>query len=156
MLKIIVAMDHYRGIGIKNHLPWSNKEDLKEFKRITLGHSVIMGRKTLDSIGKALPGRVNYVLSHQSSLSYENITMVHDIDSFFSMKKNSPDIVYVIGGASLYERALKYVDELIISEVEGEYSCDTFFPNFSETEFQLVSQMQYIGFIQKRYERSIQ
>jgi len=153
MLKIIVAMDQDRGIGFNNQLPWSIKEDLKEFRRLTLGHSVIMGRKTMDSIGKALPGRQNYVVSHQSSLPYEHINIVHDINKFFSNKQFSEDLVYVIGGASLYKMALNYVDELIISEVKGTYTCDTFFPSFNEEDFTLNSVVEFSEFTQKRYGR---
>jgi dihydrofolate reductase len=153
MLKIIVAMDQNRGIGIHNQLPWSIKEDLREFKRLTLGHSVIMGRKTLESIGKALPGRENFVVTHQETLPFENVALVDDVLNFFESKKNSDDIVFVIGGASLYKIAIKYCEELIISEVKGEYSCDTFFPEFNEKEFVLSSQQDFLEFSQKTYKR---
>lgn len=153
MIKIIVAMDKKRGIGIENHLPWSIPEDLKEFKRLTLGHSVLMGRKTLESIGKALPGRTNYVITHQNILPFEDVTLVHDVQSFLESKKASRDLVYVIGGASLYQIALAYADELIISEVQTVFLCDTYFPPFNSQEFCLNSEVAYAEFIQKRYVR---
>jgi dihydrofolate reductase len=153
MIKIIVAMDQNRGIGINNQLPWSIKEDLKEFRRLTLGHSVIMGRKTLDSIGKALPGRNNYVVTHQKYLPYENVTIIEEIDLFFEEKKNSDDVVFVIGGASLYKIAIKYCDELIISEINGQFKCDTFFPEFNKLEFELYSIVDFSEFTQKTYKR---
>jgi len=153
MIKIIVAMDKKRGIGIDNHLPWSIPEDLKEFKRITLGHSVLMGRKTLESIGKALPGRTNYVITQQSNLPFENVTLVHDVQSFLESKKTSRDFVFVIGGASLYQIALAYADELIISEIQTVFLCDTYFPLFNSQEFSLNSEVTYAEFIQKRYVR---
>ena len=153
MLKLIVAVDRNNGIGINNKLPWTNNEDLKEFKRITLGHGIIMGRKTLESIGKALPGRTNYVVTHKSELPYENVILIKDVKVFFESKKASKDVVFVIGGASLYEIALDYVDEMIISEVFGEYSCDTFFPKFDPDSFKLSTEVAYDGFIQKRFVR---
>ncbi|KAF0226594.1 MAG: dihydrofolate reductase [Erysipelotrichaceae bacterium] len=153
MLKLIVAVDRNNGIGINNKLPWTNKEDLKEFKRITLGHGIIMGRKTLESIGKALPGRTNYVVTHKNELPYENVILIHDVNAFFESKRASKDVVFVIGGASLYEIALDYVDEMIISEVFGDYSCDTFFPKFNQDSFKLSTEVAYDGFIQKRYVR---
>ncbi len=153
MLKLIVAMDRNNGIGINNKLPWVNKEDLKEFKRITLGHGIIMGRKTLESIGKALVGRTNYVVTHQLELPFENIILIHDVKAFFQSKQNSQDTVFVIGGASLYEIALDFVDEMIISEVFGEYTCDTFFPKFDIESFKLSTEVAYEGFVQKRYVR---
>ena len=142
-----------RGIGINNALPWSIKEDLKEFKRITLGHSVLMGRKTLDSIGKALPGRTNFVMTTQASLPYENISIVHDIHAFLKEKQHSEDLVFIIGGASLYRLALDYADELIISEVKGHYPCDTFFPSFDQHDFTLADSLEFDQFTQKRYVR---
>jgi dihydrofolate reductase len=153
MLKIIVAMDENHGIGFNNALPWSIKEDLKEFKRITLGHSILMGRKTLDSIGKALPGRTNFVMTKQASLPYENIVIVHDVLAFLKEKHKSDDLVFIIGGASLYRLALDYADELIISEVKGHYPCDTFFPSFDHNDFILAASLEFEQFTQKRYVR---
>lgn len=153
MLKIIVAMDEQKGIGIHNRLPWSIKEDLKEFRRLTMGHSLLMGRKTLDSIGKALDGRVNYVVTRQDSLPYDNIRLVHDVEAFCLEKQKSEDLVYIIGGASLYKVTLAYADELIISRVNGTYACDTFFPDYDESEFRLTASVKYEAFTQERYER---
>lgn len=153
MLKIIVAMDQNRGIGVNNALPWSIKEDLKEFKRITLGHSVLMGRKTLDSIGKALPGRANFVITRQETLPYEGVTIVHDVLTFLKEKQKSDDLVFVIGGASLYRLALAYTDELILSEVKGQYPCDTFFPSINLDDFVLTDVVDFDQFTQKWYVR---
>jgi len=153
MLKIIVAMDQHRGIGIENRLPWSIKEDLQEFKRITLGHGVLMGRRTLESIRRALPGRTNYVMTHQAELPYENVVLVHDIEAFLKEKQDSDDVVFVIGGASLYHLALDYVSEMIISEVKGVYACDTFFPTFDLNQFVLAESLEFEHFTQKRYMR---
>lgn len=153
MLKIIVAMDSHHGIGIDNRLPWSIKEDLKQFRKLTLGHGVLMGRKTLDSIGHALPDRTNYVVSRQKNLPYENIVLVQDIQAFLSQKQSSSDTVYVIGGASLYALAMDYVNELIISEVKGVYACDTFFTSFDPDRFDLIETIEFDQFTRKRYVR---
>lgn len=153
MLKIIVAMDEQRGIGINNALPWSIKEDLREFKRITMGHGILMGRKTLDSIKHALPGRTNYVMTHQQSLPYDDVILVNDIHAFLKEKQNSKDVIFVIGGASLYRLALPYVDELIISEVKGFYSVDTLFPVFDVSDFRLDNVVDFETFKQKWYVR---
>ncbi len=155
MLKIIVAMDEQFGIGYQNKLPWTIKEDLKEFKRITQGHSVFMGRKTLDSIGKALSGRVNYVLTNQQGLPYDNIILIHDPLEFLKSKQNSEDLVFVIGGASLYQLALDYVDELIVSKVKGSYLCDTFFPSFEHKNFYKSAEIEFEDFIQVKYARRL-
>ncbi len=155
MLKIIVAMDDQYGIGIQNKLPWMIKEDLKEFKRITLGHSVFMGRKTLDSIGKALSGRINYVLTSQTELPYDAIILIHDPFEFLKSKQYSEDLVFVIGGASLYQLALDYVDELIISKVKGSYHCDAFFPSFEHKNFTKKSEIEFEEFTQIKYARRL-
>lgn len=153
MLTIIVATDEGRGIGLNNRLPWTLKADLKEFRKITMGHGVLMGRKTLDSIGKALDGRTNYVVTHQPSLPYEKVVLVHDLIAFLKEKQASSDVVYVIGGASLYRSALPYVNELIISRVKGIHTCDTFFPDYDEKDFVLTASVDFEGFTQVRYQR---
>lgn len=153
MLKIIVAMDQHRGIGFENRMPWSIKEELKQFRKITLGHGVLMGRKTLESMQHALPGRTNYVMTHQAQLPFENVIVVPDIEAFLKEKQDSDDVVFVIGGASLYHLALDYVSEMIISEVKGVYACDTFFPSFDPERFILKQSIEFEHFTQKWYER---
>jgi len=153
MLKIIVAMDQHRGIGFENRMPWSIKEELKQFRKITLGHGVLMGRKTLESMQHALPGRTNYVMTHQAQLTFENVIVVPDIEAFLKEKQDSDDVVFVIGGASLYHLALDYVSEMIISEVKGVYACDTFFPSFDPERFILKQSIEFEHFTQKWYER---
>ncbi len=155
MLKIIVAMDPHRGIGFENRLPWSIKEDLQQFKKITFGHGVLMGRKTLESIQHALPGRTNYVMTHQAQLPFENVTVVHDVEAFLKEKRDSEDVVFVIGGASLYHLALDYVNEMIISEVKGVYVCDTFLPAFDPERFILKQTIEFEHFTQKWYVRKL-
>lgn len=153
MLKIIVAMDEARGIGLNNRLPWSVKGDLKEFRRITMGHGVLMGRKTLDSIGKPLDGRTNYVVSRQKQLPYDAIHLIHDLPAFLKEKQASDEIIYIIGGASLYQAALPVAEELIISRIQGTHACDTFFPAFDDNDFTLAASVDYGTFIQERYTR---
>ena len=154
MLKIIVAMDSHRGIGIDNKLPWQIKEDMKEFRRITLDHGVLMGRKTLDSIGHALPHRINYVMTRSLALPYNDVIVVSDIESFLKDKQHSKDVIFVMGGASLYRIALPYVDEMIISEVKGTYPVDTYFPEFDPNDFILTQSVDFEEFTQKWYVRS--
>lgn len=153
MLTIVVAMDEGRGIGLNNRLPWTIKGDLKEFRRITMGHGVLMGRKTLDSIGKPLDGRTNYVVTRQDKLPYDAIRLVHDLPAFLEEKQTSDEIVFVIGGASLYQAALPYTDELIISRVSGTHDCDTYFPPYDEADFKLMTSVDFGSFIQERYTR---
>jgi len=154
MLKIIVAMDSHRGIGIDNKLPWQIKADLKEFRRITLDHGVLMGRKTLDSIGHTLPHRTNYVMTRSSSLPYDDVIVVSDIESFLKEKQHSEDVIFVIGGGSLYRIALPYVHEMIISEVTGTYPVDTYFPEFDSNDFILERSVEFEQFTQKWFVRS--
>jgi dihydrofolate reductase len=123
-------MSSNRVIGVNNTLPWHLSEDLKHFKSLTLGHTIIMGRKTYDSIGQALPNRRNIVISRNTGTSCEGVEVVHSIEDAFSISKNDGE-VFVIGGSNTYEQALHLVDHLYITEIKKSFSGDTFFPEIN-------------------------
>lgn len=126
----IVAMSPNRVIGAEGRIPWHISEDLKFFKRTTLGHAVLMGRKTFESIGKPLPGRENIVLSRTAD--FPGVRMVRSLDEV-----NEPAdgrLLYVIGGAELYAALLPRCSELLLTRVAMNVTGDTFFPAF-ETDF---------------------
>jgi dihydrofolate reductase len=133
---IIAAHDPNRVIGKGNDLPWHFPEDFKHFKRTTDGHAVIMGRKTFESIGKALPNRVNIVLSRSMDCPADKTFMV--VDSMakalnLCLKQNLPK-VFIIGGGGVYREALEkqVVDEMVLTLVHEEHDGDTFFPEYSD------------------------
>ncbi len=142
MISLIVAYDLNRGIGYKGKLPWDIKSELERFKNLTTNNIVIMGRKTFEDIGKPLSNRMNIVLSKTLSLSkhigQEDLFIVKSFDEAMEIaKKYQKDNkeIFIIGGVSLYERALPIVNKMYISKIFQEYKCDTFFPDFNETLF---------------------
>lgn len=141
MKHIIVAHDQNGVIGRENDIPWTGQQraDMQRFKAVTLGHAVIMGRLTYESIGKPLPGRENVVVSRQHTLDIPGCTVVNTIEEAFEVTKNH-DETYVIGGSKIYELAMPYVDILDVTEIEAEFEGDTFFVEIDPEEWELVSE----------------
>lgn len=123
-LKIIVAMTQDRVIGKDNQMPWHIPEDLAHFKRETTGHSIIMGRKTYLSIGRALPNRQNIVLSRDEAFAGKDLIVYHSLAEAIAAE---PD-AFIIGGAAIFEQALPLVDELYITHIEADIEGDRKFP----------------------------
>jgi len=144
MLSIIVAFDQKHGMGFAGKMPWHFSEDLKYFKKTTQGHTVLMGRKTFDSISKALPNRHNIVATTQPQLlaNKPNIEIITSPNEFFLQYVETPEEIFVIGGAEIYRLALPYVKKLYITKIAGTYRADTFFPEFDFTAFALKSAYQ--------------
>ena len=130
-LSIIVALSSNRVIGVNNTLPWHLSEDLKHIKSLTTGHTIIMGRKTYESIGRPLPNRRNIVISRNSNTSYEGVEVVHSLEDAFSISTNDKE-VFVIGGSNIYEQALSFVDQLYITEIKKSFLGDAFFPEINK------------------------
>lgn len=124
-------MSSNRVIGVNNTLPWHLSEDLKHFKSLTTGHTIIMGRKTCESIGRPLPNRRNIVISRNKEVSYEGAEVVHSIEDAFSISRNDNE-VFVIGGSNIYEQALSLVDQLYITEIKKSFSGDAYFPEINK------------------------
>src|SRR5574342_738489 len=110
MISFIVAMDENRTIGKENQLPWHLPEDLKFFKKVTMGHPVAMGRKTHESIGKILPGRENIVITRNPNIEFDGCTMIYSIEEFISYCQSIDEEVFVIGGAEIFRELLSVVD----------------------------------------------
>jgi len=152
MFKCIVAYDEKRGLGFNNLLPWNIPEDLKLFKNTTMNHSVFMGRKTFESIGKPLKNRINYVLS-SSKHEQAGVIMVHNLASFIELNKDTDEVIFVIGGASIYTQMIPYCQELYLSEIKGSYEVDTYLTQIDLSHFKLISVTEYNDFTHKVYER---
>ena len=125
-LTIVVATDRQRGIGIGNTLPWKLPEDLAFFKRTTTGHPIIMGRKTFDSIGRALPNRRNIVITRNRDWQHEGVEAVGSLADAIALV--GEQTAFVIGGAQIYVEALPYTRTLLVTEIARDFACDTFFP----------------------------
>ena len=137
-LSIVVAMDENRLIGKDNKLPWHLPADLAYFKKITTGKSIVMGRKTYDSIGRPLPNRRNIVISRNSKTLITGCEVITSIDEVLSITKDE-DEVMIIGGASLCEQLLPQVSRLYITKIEGEFDGDVYFPEYDESDWRQVS-----------------
>jgi dihydrofolate reductase len=137
-LSILVAMAQNRTIGINNTLPWRIPEDLKHFKALTMGHHMVMGRKTFDSIGKPLPGRTTVVVSRNTELKIAGCVVAHSLDDALAACAGD-DEIFVVGGAELYAQAMPLADTLYITEIQKEVGGDAHFPSFEKTGWQEVS-----------------
>ncbi|MBI1180118.1 MAG: dihydrofolate reductase [Alphaproteobacteria bacterium] len=131
-LCLVVAMAANRVIGRAGGMPWRLPEDLKFFKAVTMGKPMIMGRRTFESIGRALPGRANIVVS-RSGLTAEGVTTTGDLQEALRLARaiaegNESDEVMLIGGGTLYEQALPLADRIYLTEIHAEFEGDTFFP----------------------------
>ena len=125
-LTLIVALDANRGIGIGNTLPWRLPEDLAHFKRVTSGHPIIMGRKTFDSIGRALPNRRNIVVTRNPAWRHIGVEAVGSL--FDAIALIGGERGFIIGGAQIFAAAMDIADEVIATEIDETFECDTFFP----------------------------
>lgn len=140
-LILIAAMDRNRVIGYKNKIPWHIPEEMRYFKETTMGHGLIMGRKTFDSIGTALPGRQNVVISTNRSLSIPGCRVAHTLAEAIAYCKNQ-EKVFIIGGRIIFQEAMSQADTILLSIIHNTYEGDTFFPTIPAEEFKLLSEKQ--------------
>ena len=137
-LALIVAMARNRVIGKNGTLPWHLPEDLKHFKQTTLGHAIIMGRRTHESIGRPLPDRRNIVVTRDENAAFSGCETASSLEEALQKARNTDDCPFVIGGASLYEEALPRATELHITAIGHDVDGDTYFPEYELSEFELV------------------
>lgn len=126
MISLIVAMDKNGLIGKENNLPWNLSADLAYFKKVTIGHTIIMGRKTYQSIGQPLPGRQNVVITRDPDFVAEGCTICHSIEDALKYGKNEE--VFIIGGANIYTEFFPYADRLYTTMIDDSFDGDTYFP----------------------------
>jgi dihydrofolate reductase len=136
-ITIIVATDKQGGIGIRNSLPWHLPEDLAHFKSKTSGHAIIMGRKTFDSIGRALPNRRNIVVTRNVDWKHDGVEAVTSLQA--AQELLNEDRAFIIGGAQIYQQALSIADQLIVTEIQEDFTCDAFFPKIDPTDWEETS-----------------
>jgi len=139
MLSIIVAIAKNNVIGKDNKLIWHLPEDLKRFKKLTTGHTIIMGRKTFESLGRVLPNRKHVVLSNNTKriTEDENVEVINDISSLEEYM-NSEEEHFVIGGAAIYELLMPYTSKMYITKINEEFEGDVYFPQIDENEWNIV------------------
>lgn len=131
MIALIVAYGRNRSIGLNGKMPWNIPGELKRFRRMTTGNAVIMGRRTFESIGKALPGRTNIVISSHGDYSREGCLNARSLEEAIDLAGDMD--VYISGGAVVYAQALHLAEKLYITEIDAEFEADAFFPEFDES-----------------------
>ncbi len=141
-ISLIVAVSRNGVIGKDNKLPWHLPEDLKRFKALTMGHPIIMGRKTFESIGKPLPGRTNIVITHQKNFAYYGATTTPSLDEALRMTEKEGE-VFVIGGAQVFKHALPAADKLYLTLIDRDVEGDTFF-RWAPSEWQEISRENFL------------
>lgn len=139
MLSIIVAVAKNNVIGKDNQLIWHLPEDLKRFKRLTTNHTIIMGRKTFESLGRVLPNRKHVILCNDAKMSVddENVEILDDI-SKLKKYKDSEEENFVIGGATIYKLLMSYADKMYVTHINEEFEGDVYFPEISENDWKIT------------------
>lgn len=137
-LIIIVARAKNGVIGVNNQLPWKLPEDLKHFKEMTLGHPIIMGRNTWESLGRPLPGRRNLVVTRNSAYNPEGAEVFNSLDDAIDACSGC-DKVFIIGGAQIYEQAMTMADTLIVTEVDLDIAGDAYFPEIEPENWEEIA-----------------
>jgi dihydrofolate reductase len=143
-LAIIVATDEQGLIGKDNDLPWKLSADLQYFRRVTMGKPLIMGRNTHESIGRALPGRKNIIVTKNQTYQAEGCIVVKTIEEAILACENI-DEVMVMGGASLYEQLLPLADKLYLTQVHASLDGDTYFPAYNKNEWFEISRENHLA-----------
>jgi dihydrofolate reductase len=141
-ISIVAALARNRAIGRDNAMPWRLPEDLKRFKRLTLGHAVIMGRRTFESIGSPLPGRDNIVITRSSDWSRPGCLAVRSLEAALAATGAARD-AFVIGGAQIYALAMPLAQRLYMTEIARDFEGDAFFPEFDHSQWREVSRERY-------------
>lgn len=136
MVSLILALSENRVIGKDNKLPWHLPDDFAYFKRTTLGHPIIMGRKSFESLGKPLPKRTNILVTRQNDYCPEGCVVAHSVEEAIKVAKAEDEEIYVIGGAEIVKKAFPVVEVLLLTEVHAEVEGDTYFPEYDKSEWE--------------------
>lgn len=137
MISLIVAIAQNNVIGGDNKLLWHISDDLKRFKKITSGNTIVMGRKTFESLPRVLPNRKHIILTRDKNYTVDNpsVEVIHNINDIINNFKNSPVEVFIIGGGQIYNEFLPYADKLYLTKVLKDFEGDTSFPHVDENEW---------------------
>ena len=134
IISLIVAMDENRAIGVQNRIPWHLPDDLKRFKSLTMGHHIIMGRKTYESIGKSLPGRTMVVITRQQDYQAENCMVVHSLSEAIQLARERTETeAFIIGGGDIFKQSLDLAERIYLTIVHTTVQATIFFPEIDES-----------------------
>ncbi|MCP1381747.1 dihydrofolate reductase [Runella salmonicolor] len=144
LISLIVAAAQNGVIGRDNQLIWHLPDDLKQFKRLTTGHPIIMGRKTFNSIGKPLPNRTSIVITRNQDWQFEGVIVVNSVnEAVEAARQTGTDEAFVIGGAEVYKMTLPVADKIYLTEVKAEFEGDAYFTIPNKEEWQEVSRVSH-------------
>ena len=138
IISFVLAAGRNDVIGKANGLPWHLPADLRYFKKVTLGHPIIMGRKTFDSVGKALPGRLNVVVTRSESFAPEGVIVLRSIEEALE-RDYACDEVFVVGGSEIFRQAMPRANRIYLTRIDHDFEGDTYFPKMNPDEWKLVS-----------------
>ena len=142
MLSIIVAVSENNVVGKENKLPWKLSADLKRLKSLTMGHHIIMGRKTWESLGKALPGRINVVITTDKNFKAEGGVVVHSLNEALAFS-SADDEIFIFGGGKIFKEAMPLVNKIYITRVHSIIDGDTFFPVLDRSDWKEISREDF-------------
>jgi dihydrofolate reductase len=143
-LSVIVALAKNRVIGLNNTLPWHLPEDLKRFKQLTMGHHIIMGRKTYESLGRLLPGRQTVIVTRNPDYKVDGAIVVHSLEQAMSVSSADSE-AFLIGGAELYQQSLPLAKRLYLTMIDAEFEGDAYFPEIELDHWDLLEQQDLIS-----------
>lgn len=141
-LSVIVALAKNRVIGVNNTLPWHLPEDLKRFRQLTMGHHIIMGRKTYESLGRLLPGRKTVIVTRNPNYQVAGAIVVHSLEQAVQACTDDNE-VFLIGGAELYQQALSLANKLYLTQIDAAFDGDAYFPQLDLSAWQLIDQQHH-------------
>jgi dihydrofolate reductase len=159
-INVIAAMARNRVIGVNNALPWRLPADLQHFKMLTMGHHIVMGRKTYESIGKPLPGRTTVIVSRDADYRVEGCICATSIDAAMAAC-NADTEIFFVGGAELYGQILPRAHRLYLTEIQAEFVGDAYFPAFEAKQWQEIARQVHVtpdglGYHFVTYEKVVQ
>jgi dihydrofolate reductase len=144
MVSLIVAMDQNRGIGKDNRIPWRLPADLKNFKSLTMGHHLIVGRKTAESIGRPLPGRMGVLITRAANYTLPGWDTTHSLNEALGLARRRGETeAFVGGGAEIYTLSLPFADRIYVTRVHAAVDTATFFPDFEYAIWQIVESLEH-------------
>ncbi|PWS26087.1 dihydrofolate reductase [Pedobacter yonginense] len=151
-IAIAVAVGKNSEIGKNNQLLWHMPADLKYFKQTTSGHTVVMGRKTFDSVGRPLPNRRNIVITRDASLKIDGVEVVNSLNEALNITQSEEKPVFIIGGAEIYHQALPKTNMLYLTTIHETFDADTFFPVINRNEWDTVSSETHLADEKNKYD----
>jgi dihydrofolate reductase len=144
IISLIVATDERGGIGKDNRLPWHLSSDLKRFKQLTMGHHIVMGRKTYETIGKPLPGRVMMIVTRNENYSPQGCSVVNSLNAAIDHAKNSHESeLFIIGGGEIFNQAIRIAGKIYLTTIHTDANADVFFPEINSDEWVQINYEAY-------------